>query len=71
MGSAGSGLFEQVLQALRQALSLALSEVFLIGLFMLIVAFIVNLLIREIPLRKHHTTDAVSPQNNGKRHVTS
>ena len=71
MGSAGSGLFEQVLQALRQALSLALSEVFLIGLFMLIVAFIVNLLIREIPLRKHHTMDAVPPQNNGKRHVAS
>jgi len=55
MGSAGSALFEQVLQALRQALSSALSEVFLIGLFMLIVAFIVNLLIREIPLRKQHT----------------
>jgi EmrB/QacA subfamily drug resistance transporter len=54
MGSAGSALFERVLQALRQALSSALSEVFLIGLLVLIVAFVVNFLIREIPLRKQH-----------------
>jgi MFS family permease len=61
MGASGSALFEPVLQALRQALSSALSEVFLIGLFMLIVAFIVNLLIKEIPLRKQHTVDNPPP----------
>jgi hypothetical protein len=61
MGAAGSALFEQVLQALRQALSSALSEVFLIGLFMVIVAFIANLLIREIPLRKQHTVAGPPP----------
>jgi len=61
MGLQGSALFEEVLQALRQALSSALSEVFLIGLFILIVAFIVNLLIREIPLRKQHTVVGPPP----------
>ena len=61
MGAPGSALFEQVLQALRQALSLALSEVFLIGLIMLIVAFIVNFLIREIPLRKQYTVVGPPP----------
>jgi EmrB/QacA subfamily drug resistance transporter len=61
IGSTGSALFEQVLHALRQALSSALTEVFLVGLLMMIVAFIVNLLIREIPLRKEHTVDGPPP----------
>jgi EmrB/QacA subfamily drug resistance transporter len=61
IGSTSSALFEQVLHALRQALSSALTEVFLVGLLMMIVAFIVNLLIREIPLRKEHTVDGPPP----------
>jgi EmrB/QacA subfamily drug resistance transporter len=61
IGSTGSALFEQVLHALRQALSSALTAVFLVGLLMMIVAFIVNLLIREIPLRKEHTVDGPPP----------
>ena len=54
LGPQGSAFFEQILQALRHALSLALSEVFLIGLIVIIAAFAVNLFIKEIPLRKQH-----------------
>jgi EmrB/QacA subfamily drug resistance transporter len=53
-GPQGAAFFEQVLQALRQALESALSEVFLIVTGVLIVAFIVNFFIKEIPLRKGH-----------------
>jgi EmrB/QacA subfamily drug resistance transporter len=53
-GTQGIALFEQVLQTLRQALSSSLSVVFLIGFGILIVVFIVNLFIREVPLRKGH-----------------
>ena len=54
MGPQGLSLFQQVLQALRQALDSALSQVFLVGLLILVVAFVVNLFIKEIPLRKQH-----------------
>jgi predicted MFS family arabinose efflux permease len=53
-GPQGSALFEQLLQVLRQALDSALSEVFLIGLFVVALAFVIHLFIREIPLRKQH-----------------
>jgi hypothetical protein len=45
-------LFEQLLQALREALSSSLSEVFLIGLFISAAAFFINFLLKEIPLRR-------------------
>lgn len=57
----GSALFEQVLQALRGALQSALSEIFIIGLATVLVAFVINLFIKEIPLRKHHIIE-VKPQ---------
>ena len=47
-------IFEQVLQALRQALNSALSEVFLVSLLVVVFAFLANLFIKEIPLRKHY-----------------
>lgn len=61
MGLQGSAIFEQILQALRQALDSALSQVFLIALFMLIFAFVANLFIKEIPLRKQHTAVGLPP----------
>jgi hypothetical protein len=51
----GSELFPQVLQSLREALGSALSQVFLFALFAVVIAFLVNLFINEIPLRKRHT----------------
>jgi len=52
LGSQGAALFEEVLSVLRHALSSSLTEVFLIGFFILIAAFITNLFIKEIPLQR-------------------
>lgn len=54
LGAHGTELFDQVIQTLRQALSSALTRVFLIGLAVIIIAWIVNLFLKEIPLRKKH-----------------
>ncbi|MFC1964516.1 MDR family MFS transporter [Chloroflexota bacterium] len=51
-GTQGTELFEQGLSALRQALNSALAEVFLLGLVVTILAFIINIFLKEIPLRK-------------------
>jgi hypothetical protein len=53
-GSYGTTFYEQVMQALRQALCQGISHVFSISLGRVIIAFLVNLFIRELPLRKHH-----------------
>ena len=52
LGTQGTALFEQVLSALRQALNSALAEVFLFSLAVTILAFIINIFLKEIPLRK-------------------
>lgn len=52
LGSQGAVFFEQVLSTLRQALSSGLSEVFLIGFGAVIIAFIINLFLKEISLSK-------------------
>ena len=62
----GSLPLEQILQALRQALSSALSEVFLISLFILIIAFVANFFIKEIPLRKQHVVADWPPGQKAK-----
>ncbi len=56
-GQQGAALFPQVMQALRQSLDVAISHVFLYGLFVIVLAFIINFFIKEIPLRSHHTLD--------------
>ncbi|MFC1995000.1 MDR family MFS transporter [Chloroflexota bacterium] len=53
-GIQGAALFEQVLQMLRQALSAAISDVFLVSLGAVIMALVIQLFIKEIPLRKHN-----------------
>jgi EmrB/QacA subfamily drug resistance transporter len=57
LGPQGVALYKQLLQVLKQSLGSALSKVFFVGLLVLIVAFIVNLFIREIPLRKQHVLE--------------
>ncbi len=54
LGEQGQALFEQLIQALRLTLNSALSEVFFIGLLVLVIALIINFFIKEIPLRKQH-----------------
>ena len=51
-GTQGAALFEQVLSTLHQALNSALAEVFLLGFAVTILAFIINIFLKEIPLRK-------------------
>jgi len=53
-GANGAALYEQLLYTLRGSLSVALSEVFTVGLIAIAIAFIINLFIKEIPLRKHN-----------------
>ncbi|MBM2825049.1 MAG: drug resistance transporter, EmrB/QacA subfamily [Dehalococcoidales bacterium] len=61
-GPQGPALFQQVLEVLRQALASALSQVFLFALLVVAIAFLTNLFIREIPLRKQHTVEPVPPK---------
>lgn len=52
-GAQGTVLFEQILTTLREALNTALAEVFFISLLVVIAAWVINLFVKEIPLRKH------------------
>ena len=52
IGPQGSAIFEQVLQVLRQALNSALSEVFLVAFGGVLLALVIHVFIKEIPLRK-------------------
>jgi nitrate/nitrite transporter NarK len=54
MGEQGAALLPQVMQAMRESLALAISNVFYYAFFAIVLAFIVNLFLREIPLRAHH-----------------
>jgi EmrB/QacA subfamily drug resistance transporter len=47
-------LMHQVLQSLRESLALSIAHVFFYALVAVGLAFIVNLFIKEIPLRSHH-----------------
>jgi EmrB/QacA subfamily drug resistance transporter len=53
-GEQGAALFDQLLEALKLALNSAITQVFLIALFVVIVAWVTNLFLKEIPLRKTH-----------------
>lgn len=53
LGAQGMQIFDQLMATLRQALSSALSEVFMVSMGVVAVAFVVNFFVKEIPLRKH------------------
>jgi EmrB/QacA subfamily drug resistance transporter len=63
-GQQGAAFYEQTLQVLREALNSGLKEIFIIGLIVTILAFIINLFLKEIPLRKQHVL--AEPIKNGK-----
>lgn len=65
LGPQGVALYEQLLQGLRRALDSALSEVFLLSLFAVLIAFVFNLFLKEIPLRKQHGIS--SPPDTGEQ----
>jgi len=54
LGQQGVPLFEHVLVVLREALSSAIGQVFLMGLALVVLAWVANLFLKEIPLRKTH-----------------
>jgi EmrB/QacA subfamily drug resistance transporter len=54
LGPQADQVYNQIIEALRQSLMSALTEVFIIGLAATVIAFIIHLFIREIPLRRQH-----------------
>ncbi|MDY6917621.1 MAG: MDR family MFS transporter [Chloroflexota bacterium] len=52
LGTGGAALYQEVVDALRVALNSALTEIFLIGLVVILIAWVANLFLREIPLRR-------------------
>jgi EmrB/QacA subfamily drug resistance transporter len=53
-GQQGAALFEHIMETLKIALSSAIAQAFLIGLFVVIAAWVVNWFLKEIPLRTQH-----------------
>jgi hypothetical protein len=62
MGDQGAALLQQVMQALRESLALSISHVFLYSFFAMVLAFVINLFLKEIPLRTHHGSGLEHPQ---------
>jgi EmrB/QacA subfamily drug resistance transporter len=56
LGTQGGELFQQLIMVLRQALQTALSHAFCAGLAAVLIAFILNLFLKEIPLQKASPT---------------
>jgi len=54
MGDQGEVLFNSLLNTLREALSSAIGQVFFVSFFIVLVALVLTVFIRQIPLRKHN-----------------
>jgi EmrB/QacA subfamily drug resistance transporter len=54
LGSQGTDMFNSLLMTMKDALSSAMSAGFFICFCVIVVAFVVNFFLKEIPLRKHH-----------------
>jgi EmrB/QacA subfamily drug resistance transporter len=57
LGPQGAALVGQLMAAIKESLSQAITEIFLIGAATMLVAFVATLFLREIPLRKSHKPD--------------
>jgi EmrB/QacA subfamily drug resistance transporter len=55
LGDQGAPLLQQVTQAFRESLALSISRVFLYAFIAIVVAFVINFFIKEIPLRTQHS----------------
>lgn len=53
-GEQGTKIFNHLMTTLKVALSSAITEIFFIVFFVLILAWLVNFFVKEIPLRKEH-----------------
>ena len=54
LGPQGAALFQQVFETLKTALNSAITQVFLIGFIIVLIAWGANFFLKEIPLRKQH-----------------
>jgi EmrB/QacA subfamily drug resistance transporter len=54
LGSQGTDMFNSLLMTMKDALSSAMSAGFFICFCVIVVAFVVNFFLKEIPLRTHH-----------------
>ena len=63
MGPQGQDLFNQFMLAVRESLTTGIVSVFQVSLGVMIVAFIVTLFLREIPLRKAYHDEPAEPSN--------
>jgi EmrB/QacA subfamily drug resistance transporter len=62
MGAGGAGLYDQLVQGLKGALSASLDQVFLVGFFIVLAGLVIHLFIKEIPLRKSHHDGDIAGQ---------
>jgi EmrB/QacA subfamily drug resistance transporter len=58
-GAQGLVLFHQLIEAIRVSLSTAITNVFFLGFIIMLLGLFVTLFLREIPLRKSNTAQAV------------
>ncbi|GIQ68545.1 MFS transporter [Xylanibacillus composti] len=61
------GLFEQMVELLREAMSYALSGVFLFGAVLVALAFVLTFLLKEIPLRTANKQPSSSEEDGDKQ----
>ena len=61
-GPQGQTLLGQIMLSLREALASAIAECFLIAMLVIIVALVVTIFIKEIPLRKQHQGPTPGPK---------
>ena len=59
LGPQGADLMQQLMHALREALAMAISDIFLLAVAAVAVGLIATALFREIPLRKHFGAEGI------------
>jgi hypothetical protein len=62
LGPQGQELFNQLMLVLRQSLDTAITELFAVGVGVMLLGFVVSLLLHELPLRKSHQTPEAPEQ---------
>jgi EmrB/QacA subfamily drug resistance transporter len=69
LGTQGLVLYNQVFEALKEALNYSIANVFFISLILALVALVVHMFIKEIPLRKQHysSNQKEQPVNPSKK----
>lgn len=60
LGPQGQEVFTQLLAVLRQSLATAITDLFAVGMVLMVIAFTVTLFLREIPLRKGYFDEGVA-----------